>query len=275
MQCSFSAKFPCPANSANNSIARHPAVAYDDPILIPWMLGTALNCAAILIGGCAGLGRHGRLSARLQSQIKVGLGAATAFIGLKILWVSLSGGFSRISRGVLLLLVALALGKLAGRRLHFQRFSNGLGRFAREQIAGREPNAAPSPAIGFKVCAALFCAAPLAFLGPVEEALEANLYPILVKSFLDGLATFAFAGMFGRGVVLSVVPVAALQGSIWMLADRLEPFLRARDLVDSISGVCGFLIFCVALIILEIRRVEVADYLPSLVVAPLLALIWK
>jgi len=36
----------------------------------------------------------------------------------------------------------------------------------------------------------------------------------------------------------------------------------------------GLLIFSVALLILEVRRVEVADYLPSLFFAPLLAWLW-
>ena len=239
------------------------------------MLGTALNCAAILAGGCAGLGRQGRLSPRLQSQIKVGLGSATAYIGLKILWTSLNGGFSGVFHGVLLLLIGLALGKLAGRALHFQRASNRLGRFAREEMTRLNSAETKTPATGFKVCAALFCAAPLTFLGPLQEAFDANIYPLVIKSLLDGLAAFAFAGMFGWGVLLSALPVAALQGTIWLAAGRLEPFLRAHDLLDPVSGVTGFLIFSVALIILEIKKVEVADYLPSLVIAPLLASIWK
>jgi len=35
------------------------------------------------------------------------------------------------------------------------------------------------------------------------------------------------------------------------------------------------LIFCVALIVLEIKKIALADYLPSLLVAPLLAWLWK
>jgi uncharacterized membrane protein YqgA involved in biofilm formation len=48
--------------------------------------------------------------------------------------------------------------------------------------------------------------------------------------------------------------------------------LRAHGLVDSVNATAGLLIFCVALIIFEIKKIEVADYYPSLVIAP--ALTW-
>jgi len=35
------------------------------------------------------------------------------------------------------------------------------------------------------------------------------------------------------------------------------------------------LVFCVALIILELKKVELADYLPSLLIAPLLTWLWR
>jgi uncharacterized membrane protein YqgA involved in biofilm formation len=37
----------------------------------------------------------------------------------------------------------------------------------------------------------------------------------------------------------------------------------------------GLLIFCVALLVLNLRKVEVSDYLPSLAFAPLLTWFWR
>jgi uncharacterized membrane protein YqgA involved in biofilm formation len=52
----------------------------------------------------------------------------------------------------------------------------------------------------------------------------------------------------------------------------LEPALRQRPwpLIDAINAADGLLVFCVAMIILELKKIEVADYLPSLAFAPLL-----
>ncbi len=46
-----------------------------------------------------------------------------------------------------------------------------------------------------------------------------------------------------------------------------------NELGTSIQLTSGLLVFCVALVLLDLKRVAVADYLPSLICAPLLA-IW-
>jgi uncharacterized membrane protein YqgA involved in biofilm formation len=51
----------------------------------------------------------------------------------------------------------------------------------------------------------------------------------------------------------------------------LAPFLEAHGLIESVNATGGLLVFCVALLIFEIRKIEVTDYLPSLFFAPLLA----
>ena len=121
---------------------------------------------------------------------------------------------------------------------------------------------------------ALFCAAPLAILGSVAEGLNPNGFSkvFCVKAVMDGMATMAFSRTFGWGVMVSAIPVLAWQGAIIRGAALLEPALRlhAEPLIDSINATDGLLIFCVALIILQIKKVAVAEYLPSLALAPLL-----
>jgi uncharacterized membrane protein YqgA involved in biofilm formation len=58
-------------------------------------------------------------------------------------------------------------------------------------------------------------------------------------------------------------------------AQFLKPVLETHGLVDSINATGGLLVFCVALIILELKRLELADYLPSLAFAPLLAWLFR
>ena len=71
----------------------------------------------------------------------------------------------------------------------------------------------------------------------------------------------------------SAIPVLALEGALIRGARLLEPFMRGqpRPLIDAINAVDGLLIFCVAMIILELKKIQVADYYPSLLFAPLLA----
>jgi uncharacterized protein len=239
------------------------------------MIGTILNVAGILAGGGIGLVRRRSLSRPQEAYFKVVLGAFTVFYGLRLTWLSLNGTPLLILKQVVIAIAALALGRLAGRALRFQRMSNHLGRSAREQIAAAREDDPRRLNAGFKTCAAVFCAAPLGLLGAVQDGLSAYAYPLAMKAVMDGLATMGFVGVFGWGVLLAAIPVLALQGTITLMCARfLEPFLAHHSLLDSVNAVGGLLVFSVALVILEVKRIQLADYLPSLVAAPLLTWIW-
>jgi hypothetical protein len=94
----------------------------------------------------------------------------------------------------------------------------------------------------------------------------------LVKAGTDGLATMAFCATFGWSALVSAIPVLAFQGCLIRCVQGLEPMLHNQPwpLIDSINATDGLLIFCVALIVLEVKKVRVAEYLPSLILAPLL-----
>jgi hypothetical protein len=154
--------------------------------------------------------------------------------------------------------------------------SNQLGREARERITEVKPCDPRRLNEGFKTCAVLFCAAPLAILGSVQDGLSGYFYPLAVKAVIDGLATLGFVRLFGWGAMLAALPVLAFQGTITLVcAQFLKPVLETRGLVDSVNATGGLLVFCVALIILELKRIELADYLPSLAFAPLLAWVFR
>jgi len=89
---------------------------------------------------------------------------------------------------------------------------------------------------------------------------------------MDGLATLGFARMFGSGVVLAAIPVFALQGTISLLcAALLKPVLEIHHLIDPVNAAGGMLVFAVGLVILELKKIELSAYLPSLLFAPLIA----
>ena len=235
------------------------------------MIGTALNVAGILVGGLVGLMRPKPLSPANEQYLKVALAAFTVFYGLRLTVLSLNGSFLRILKQLLIVVVALMLGKMIGRLLRLQKMSNRLGRGARERITAVKPAGARQLNEGFKTCAVLFCAAPLAILGAVQDGLSGYFYPLAVKAVMDGLATMGFVGLFRGGVMLAALPVLAFQGTITLLcAQWLKPLLAAHGLIDSINAVGGLLVFSVALVILGLKKIELADYLPGLIFAPLI-----
>jgi uncharacterized protein len=240
------------------------------------MLGTILNSAGILLGGLIGLFRLKPLSPAMEGHLRNLLGAFTAFYGLRLFFLSLSGPFLALLKQLVILILALTLGRLIGRALRLQKMSNRIGQRARESIAAARPGAPGRVGEGFRTCAALFCAAPLSMLGAIQEGLAQYPYPLAIKAVIDGLATLGFVPLFGWGVLLAAIPVLAFQGTLTLLCSQwIGPWLQAHDLVPAVNAVGGVLVTCVALLLLGLKRLELTDYLPAVAVAPLIAWLWR
>jgi len=79
----------------------------------------------------------------------------------------------------------------------------------------------------------------------------------------------------GPELLLSALPVFVIQGAMTYGAHCCQPFLEANHLLDATNAVGGLLVFCVSLVILELKRLDLGDYLPSLIAAPLVAWCWR
>src|SRR5690349_20775078 len=151
------------------------------------MTGTLLKVLGILAGGAIGLFRRKGRSSTRESAFRVLLGAFAVFYGVRLTWISLNGSAQQIVAQLEIDGLSLMVGKLTGQLLRLQKGSNSIGQTARDRIANRSPN--PPVGDGFKICAALFCAAPLGILGAVQDGLSGYYYPLLVKAAMEGLAT--------------------------------------------------------------------------------------
>lgn len=239
------------------------------------MMGTILNAVGILAGGVIGLTVANRIKPSTLLVMKAMLGALTVFVGLKLTLTSLSGSFGSVMKQLGIVVLALTLGRMTGRLLHLQKFLNGLGRYAKERYTRTDINSPQRLSEGFITCTLLFCVGPMAIIGAAQDGLEGHWQTLGIKALMDGLATMAFVTTFGWGVMLSVIPVVAYQGTITLGARFLAPYLQDLPLMDSVNATGGLLVFCIALIILELKKIELADYLPSLAFAPLLTWWWR
>jgi uncharacterized membrane protein YqgA involved in biofilm formation len=239
------------------------------------MLGTVLNSVGILAGGLLGVLRSKPLSTAQESFFKVTLGVFTVFYGLRLTWISLNGTPLQIFKQMVIVILALSLGRWTGWLLRLQKTSNHLGQTARERInsAASDPSKASNE--GFKVCAVLFCAAPLGIVGAAEDGLSGYYYPLIVKAVMDGLAAMGLGRLFGWSVMLAALPVLAFQGTIALTcAEWIGPFLSRHGLLDAVNATGGLLIFSVALVIFQLKKIALADYLPSLFYAGLIRWLW-
>jgi uncharacterized membrane protein YqgA involved in biofilm formation len=236
------------------------------------VFGTVLNVAGILIGGITGLVRKTPMAVSTQGILKLLLGLATVVCGFWLIWCGMEG---RTFTGMLLLfvvvVVSMMIGQPLGRLIRLQRASNHLGRYARERMESVKPGKPLPFSEAFNACTVVFCAAPLGIVGAMVDGMTNLWFPLAIKAVMDGLATMGFVSIFGRASIAAAFPVLAFQGTIALCCHLfLAPWLSSHDLLGPVIATAGVLMFAVALVILESKRIQLADYLPSLAVAPLL-----
>ena len=91
---------------------------------------------------------------------------------------------------------------------------------------------------------------------------------------MDGMAAISFARTFGLSVILSAIPVLALQGTITLITKSIFLSFGNPEAIGALTATSGCLIFSVILLVFGIQKIKLGDYLPSLILAPLLAQLW-
>jgi uncharacterized membrane protein YqgA involved in biofilm formation len=235
------------------------------------MIGAFLNALGILLGALWGLARREPPAAAAQKYFQSVLGAFTAFCGLQLVWQNVGGNFSTGLKQLFIAGLAVVLGNGLGKLLGLQKISNRLGRRAGALLTGENPAAQNRPAAGFTAATILFCAAPLGILGAVTDGLSDYFFPLALKAVMDGLAMTSFVKLFRWPVALAALPVFVF---LELLAQAVR--LGTQPLQDmpapfaSIHAAAGLVVCASALVVLGVRRVELANYLPAMFVAPLL-----
>ncbi len=236
------------------------------------MNGAFFNALGILLGALFGLVQHSPLSRRAKDFFRHALGASTIFFGLRLVWLDVNGTLKSCLKQIFIALLAIVIGSLIGRILRLQKISNRLGRFAGNLISSAPSGAPRKIGIGSIAVTVLFCAAPLGILGAVADGLSNYFYLLAIKAVMDGLAAISFVKMFGWPTTLSAFPVFVFFGAITLACQfYAKPLLDAHGLTDIVNVTGGLITCTLALVVFKIRKVELANYLPALAVAPLLA----
>ena len=235
------------------------------------MIGPYLNALGILLGALGGLALRKPLTARTQEFFKTALGAFTVFYGLRLVYQNVDWTLAAAPRQTALGLFAVVAGYWIGRLLRLQTISNRLGHHAATLLAAAQAHPPGPPSAGLVAASLLFCAAPLGILGAVVDGLQDYCFFLMLKAVMDGLAMMSFVKTFRWPSALAAAPVYFFFNGIALTTQiGARPWLEAHKLVSPIGVAAGLVACVVALVILQVRRVELANYLPALAVAPAL-----
>ena len=108
----------------------------------------------------------------------------------------------------------------------------------------------------------------MTILGAIQDGLTGNFQLLAIKSVLDGFAALAFAASTGIGVMFSVIVILVYQGALSLLAAQAQALLT-DPMIREMTAAGGLLIMGIGVgVLLELRPIRVANYLPALVIAP-------
>ena len=236
-------------------------------------IGTITNVATVLLGAGLGVLLGHRLPERTRDVVTDALGLVTLLIAGTSAWAVLDPVLADevgSSAPMLIVLGSLLVGGIAGSLLRLEQRVELLGGWLQRRLAGGAGSADRQRFVeGFVASSLLFCTGPLTILGSLSDGLGNGADQLFLKATLDGFAAIAFAASFGWGVAASALTVLVVQGALTVIGVVLGDVLPDAHLA-ALTATGGLLLVGVALRLLRIREVPVADLLPALLVAPAL-----
>jgi len=217
-------------------------------------MGTICNALSVILGGILGLSLRRKFPERLQEILMQALGLVCIPLGLSM---TLRG------EKFLALLFSIVVGGAVGEFLQIEERLKSFSEKLERRLRAKANTFAP----GFLAATLLYCIGPMTIMGSLEDGLGKVPQILYTKSILDGTASVALASSLGIGVPFSALSILCVQGSITLLARFLAPLL-SPILVQEMTATGGVLILGIALNLLNLRKIKVANLLPSLAFIP-------
>lgn len=182
--------------------------------------------------------------------------------------VTLIIGFQMGSQtgNIILPLLAAILGGLVGNALRIEEGILALG----ERLHGLLPRTDKrSFASGFLDASVLFCAGAMTIVGSFQSGTLGDHQLIFLKSTLDGFMSVILASTLGIGVMFSALTILVYQGILVFSSNYLAPVIQGR-ILEEIGATGGIMVIMIGLNLLDLKKIPAANYLPALLIAPLL-----
>ena len=124
---------------------------------------------------------------------------------------------------------------------------------------------------GFVTTTIIICTGAMAIVGSFQDALMGDPSMLYAKSALDGVIAAVLASSLGVGVLFAAIPLLVYQGSLTLLASWIKPIL-SELMLFNISFVGSILVFLIGVNMLFDKRIRIANFLPSIILAALFTL---
>ncbi len=227
------------------------------------MLGVIVNSVAILIGSFIGLACRKAIPKKIADAVMIGVGLCVVFIAVGGLIPQVN-----VEAVSLAAIVSIVVGAIIGTAANLDGGLNKIGDKVGEKMKSKSGTAA-TVAEGFVNSSLLFCVGAMAIMGSISAGLEGNNTTLYIKSILDFTSSIMFASTFGVGVVFSIIPLTIYQGAIALGARFIAPLLD-QGATDAITCTGSIILVGLALNLIGVTKIKVANYLPAIFISPFL-----
>lgn len=217
------------------------------------MLGTFVNCLAIMAGTTVGMLFKNGIPERYNQTVMQAIALSVMLIGIK----SALG-----CPDLLIIIISLAAGALIGEFIGIEAYLKRLGDFLERRFS-KPSDADTSLSTAFVTASLLYCVGSMAIVGSLESGLTGNHDTLFAKSFLDGITSIILTASLGVGVGLSALAVLIYQGAITLAAGVMKPYLIPA-VVSQMSATGGLLILAIGLNMLREKKIAVGNMLPAI-----------
>jgi len=209
-----------------------------------------INAAAVVFGSSIGFLFRKGFSERYRKILFIAVGLST--IGISIKMIIGANNF-------LIVLFSMVIGGLIGEFFNIEGLLKNIGDNIKEGDFST----------GFVTSSLLFLVGPMTIVGSITAGLKGDGSLIYTKSLLDFVSSIVLSSTYGLGVMLSAISVVLIQGAITLFASLLT-FLTEPVYLNDIVAVGGLMVLGIGLRILEIKDTKVGNYLPALLISPLI-----
>ncbi len=223
------------------------------------MLGVLVNTLTVLIGSAIGLLCKKGIPKRLTDAVMIGIGLCSVYIGID---GALEG------QNTLILIASMVLGAIVGTLLDIDGAIERLGLWVEGRFKGEN-----TVAQGFVTASLLFCVGSMTLVGSLQAGITGDNTMLFTKSTLDLCSSIMLSASLGAGVMCSAAVVLVFQGGLVLLSGLLEPLLGNPSLLAEMNCAGSLLIIGIGLNLIGISKLKVANYLPAIAFAPLIAAI--
>lgn len=224
---------------------------FTHPVIV--IIAGAFACLLWLILGI--LLRNG-LPEAYSEIIMQGIGLAVVVIGITN---------SLETNSMVLVIISLTIGGIIGQAIGIERRLDNLGMLVQKKLKGDENSTVSQ---GFVSASLIFCVGAMAIVGSLDAGLKGNYLTLYAKSILDGITSVVLASTLGIGVLFSAASVFLYQGAITLAAGFLAPYL-SDAVVAEMTAIGGILIIGIGLSMLKIRKFNIGNLLPAILIPPL------